>query len=102
MNGTGLILWLVVMGLLFYFMVYKPQKKQEKAARILRNSIAPGDTIETIGGFTGRVLSVKEDEVVFETGADRTKLVVKKWGVRYRQPAEGSDESPASASAEEK
>lgn len=102
MNGTGLILWLVVMGLLFYFMVYKPQKKQEKAARILRNSIAPGDTIETIGGFTGRVLSVKEDEVVFETGADRTKLVVKKWGVRYRQPAWGSDESAASASAEEK
>ena len=89
-NTTGLLLWVAVMGLLFYFMVYRPQKKQEKAARILRNSITPGDTIETIGGFTGRVLTVKDDEVVFETGADRTKLVIKKWGIRFRQPAENA------------
>ncbi len=91
MNGVGFILWLAVMALLFYFMVYKPQKKQEKAARILRNSLTQGDTIETIGGLTGRILSVKEDDVVFETGADRTKLVIKKWGIRYRQPAEGAE-----------
>lgn len=87
--GMGtFVMWAVVMGVLFYFMVYRPQKKQEKAARILRNSISVGDTIETIGGFTGRVLSVKDDDVVFETGADRTKLVIKKWGIRFRTPAE--------------
>lgn len=84
------IMWAVVMAVLFYFMVYRPQKKQEKAARILRNSISVGDTIETIGGFTGRVLSVKDDDVVFETGADRTKLVIKKWGIRFRTPAENA------------
>ena len=92
MDTAGLILWVVIMGTLFYFMVYRPQKKQEKAARILRNSIAVGDTIETIGGFTGRIISIKDDDVVFETGADRTKLVIKKWGIRYRTPAEDAEE----------
>ena len=94
-GASGLILWIGVMGVLFYLMVYRPQKKQEKAARILRNSIAPGDIIETIGGFTGRVLSVKDDDVVFETGSDRIKLVIKKWAVRYRQPAEAAADGSA-------
>lgn len=102
MDTAGIILWVIVMGLLFYFMVYRPQKKQEKAARILRNSLATGDTIETIGGFTGRVLSIKDDDVTFETGSDRTKLVIKKWGIRYRTPAENASGASESSSSEEK
>ncbi len=90
-DPTTVILWLAVMGILFYFMVYRPQKKQEKAARILRNSLSVGDTIDTIGGFTGRVLSIKDDEVTFETGADRIKLVIKKWGIRTRYAAESEN-----------
>ncbi|MBQ2650337.1 MAG: preprotein translocase subunit YajC, partial [Clostridia bacterium] len=81
MNGTmGFVVWLVIMVAFMYFMVYRPQKKQENAAKVLRNSLTPGDTIETIGGFTGRIVSIKDEDVVFETGADKTKLVVKKWG----------------------
>lgn len=89
MKGTmGFIVWVVIMVAFMYFMVYRPQKKQENAAKVLRNSLTPGDTIETIGGFTGRIVSIKDDDVVFETGADKTKLVVKKWGIRSRTPAE--------------
>ena len=89
MNGTmGFVLWLVIMVAFMYFMVYRPQKKQENAAKVLRNSLTPGDTIETIGGFTGRIVSIKDEDVVFETGADKTKLVVKKWGIRSRTPAD--------------
>ena len=88
MKGTiCFLVWLAIMLAFMYFMVYRPQKKQENAARVLQNSLTPGDTIETIGGFTGRVVSIKDDEVVFETGADKTKLVVKKWGIRSRTPA---------------
>ncbi|MBQ3091679.1 MAG: preprotein translocase subunit YajC [Clostridia bacterium] len=89
MNGTmGFVVWLVIMVAFMYFMVYRPQKKQENAAKVLRNSLTPGDTIETIGGFTGRIVSIKDEDVVFETGADKTKLVVKKWGIRSRTPAD--------------
>ncbi len=88
MNGAmGFIAWVAIMLAFMYFMVYRPQKKQENAARVLQNSLTPGDIIETIGGFTGRVVSIKDDEVVFETGADKTKLVIKKWGIRSRTPA---------------
>ena len=89
MNGTmGFVVWLVIMVAFMYFMVYRPQKKQENAAKVLRNSLTPGDTIETIGGITGRIVSIKDEDVVFETGADKTKLVVKKWGIRSRTPAD--------------
>ena len=89
MNGTmGFVVWLVIMVAFMYFMVYRPQKKQENAAKVLRNSLTPGDTIETIGGFTGRIVSIKDEDVVFETGADKTKLVVKKWGIRSLTPAD--------------
>lgn len=101
---TGYI-WIVLMLALFYFMLIRPQKKKEKADRILRNSLKPGDLIVTIGGFTGRVLNVKDDIVTFETGADRTKLTIKKWAIQSKEsPEEESkaEELPENSSKEDK
>lgn len=92
------LIWLVVMVAIFYFLLIRPQKKKEKADRMLRNNLQPGDTIVTIGGFTGRVLAVKDTEVVFETGSDRTKLTVKKWAIQTREPA--AEEAAQDTSAE--
>lgn len=89
------LIWLVVMVAIFYFLLIRPQKKKEKADRVLRNSLEPGDTIVTIGGFTGRVLSVKDTEVVFETGSDRTKLTVKKWAIQTKEAPEDKAEDNA-------
>lgn len=86
--------WIIVMVAMFYFMIIRPQKKKEQEDRKLRNSLAVGDQIVTIGGFTGRVLDVKEDEVVFETGAARTRLTVKKWAIQSRVGAEVKKEEP--------
>lgn len=92
--------WLILMALMFYFLLIRPQKKKEKADRILRNNLQPGDEIVTIGGFTGKVLSVKDDDIVFETGAAKTKLTVKKWAIQSRiSPEQEIKETPA---AEEK
>ncbi len=88
MGDYTMIIWLVVMVLVFYFLIIRPQKKREKQERELRNSIQPGDEIVTIGGFIGRVLSVKDDTVTFETGAARTKLTVKKWAIQTRTSPE--------------
>ena len=86
-------IWLAVMAAVFYFLIIRPQKKKEKQERALRNSIQPGDEIVTIGGFVGRVLSVKDDVVTFEMGADRTKMTVKKWAIQTRTSPE--QEKPA-------
>ena len=101
-GGTFTIVWLVIMVALFYFMLIRPQKKKEKADRQLRASLQAGDKIVTIGGFTGRILSVKDDEVTFETGAAKTRLTVKKWAIQTREgPEVESVEEPVAEETEE-
>ena len=99
MGAYGTIIWLVIMIALFYFMLIRPQKKKEKADRQLRASLQPGDKIVTIGGFTGRILSIKDDEITFETGAAKTRLTIKKWAIQTREGPEV--EAPVEAEAEE-
>lgn len=104
MGSYGTIIWLVIMVALFYFMLIRPQKKKDKADRQLRASLQAGDKIVTIGGFTGKILSIKDDEVTFETGASKTRLTVKKWAIQTREgpEAEPAEEDPATAEEESK
>jgi len=73
---------LVVMVAVFYFMIIRPQKKQEKETAKMLDGLTPGDTISTVGGIIGVVLKVKDDMVLIETGADRTRVQIAKWAVR--------------------
>lgn len=66
----------VVLIVLFYFLIIRPQRKRDKAERDMRNSIDVGDEVSTIGGFIGRVVSIKDDVLVIETSSDRTKLKI--------------------------
>lgn len=84
MDWTAYI-WIGATMLLFYFLLIMPQKKREKKDRILRNSLEARDHIVTIGGIVGKILTVKEDEITIETGADRTKLTLKKWCVQSKE-----------------
>jgi len=103
MGNNGMLIWIVVMIAVFYFLIIRPQKKREKAERMLRNSIQPGDEIVTIGGFVGKVLSVKDDTVTFETGADRTKLTIKKYAIQSRtSPQQEVKEEPVAEESAEK
>ncbi len=68
------ILMLVAMFAILYFLMIRPQKKQEKADAQMRESLQIGDEVITVGGIMGRIVTVKEDSIVIETGADKTKL----------------------------
>ena len=84
-NPTSIIMtvgMLVVMVAVFYFMIIRPQKKQEKETAKMLDELTPGDTISTVGGIIGVVLKVKDDMVLIETGADRTRIQIAKWAVR--------------------
>lgn len=78
MTGTesmlSLFFTLALMVLLLYFMIYRPQKKQEKKDAAMRNSLEIGDQVTTIGGVIGRVVAIKDDSFVLETGSDRVKI----------------------------
>lgn len=51
----------------------------------MRNNIQVGDEIVTAGGIVGRVVSVREDTLVVETGGERSKVRIKRWAVQSNQ-----------------
>jgi preprotein translocase subunit YajC len=73
-NGWVTIAMLVLMLAVFYFFLYRPQKKQEKQINDMRNSLEVGDEITTIGGIIGKVISIKEETVMIETGNEKNKI----------------------------
>lgn len=89
-GGLGSMIYMVVLILMLvalYFFTIRPQQKQEKQLREMRNQLQVGDEITTIGGIIGKVISIKEETVMIETGHDRTKIrilrdAVKKVDVR--------------------
>lgn len=86
-SSMSMIIMIVAMFGLMYFMMIRPQKKKQKEDQMMRDNIQPGDEITTIGGICGRVVSVKEDSYVIETGADRNKMKITKWAVQMNNTA---------------
>ena len=78
----GGIFLIVIMFVAMYFLMIRPQKKQEKEVNDMRNNLQVGDEITTIGGIIGKIISIKEETVMIETGHDRTKIRILKTAVR--------------------
>ena len=75
------ILPIVIILVVFYFLLIRPENKKKKEIANMRNSLAVGDKITTIGGIIGRVTNVKDDQITIETGNDKSKLRLAKWAV---------------------
>ena len=78
---TGVLPFALIL-VLMYFMMIRPQRKKQKEEQQMRNSIRVGDEITTIGGIVGRVVTVKDETLVIETGANCNKMVIKKWALQ--------------------
>ncbi len=72
----------ILIFVLMYFMMIRPQKKKQKEEQEMRNNLRVGDELTTIGGIRGRVVSIKEDSIVLESGTDRTKIQFMKWAIQ--------------------
>ena len=66
----------------FHFFGVRPQKKQEQAVAQMRDSLQVGDEITTIGGIIGKIVSIKEETMIIETGRDHTRIRLLKTAVR--------------------
>ena len=73
---------LILIFVLMYFIMIRPQKKKQKEEQQMRNNLRVGDELTTIGGVCGRVVSIKDDTITIETGADRTKMQFRKWAIQ--------------------
>jgi len=80
-EGGGMIIMIVVMIGIFYFFMIRPENKKKKKLAEMRSSLSVGDTITTIGGIFGKVVSVAEDKITFETSEDRVRIQVAKWAI---------------------
>lgn len=92
-----MIIMMVVMLVVMYFIMIRPQKKKQQEEQKLRDSVQIGDEITTIGGITGRVVTVKEDSIVIETGAERNKLKLMRWAIQTNNTANERAESEKAA-----
>ena len=70
----NLVITIVGLIAVFYFMLYRPQKKQEKETRDLLESLQVGDEITTHSGIIGKIVSMKDETVTIETSKDKTKI----------------------------
>lgn len=74
MSILSLIIPFALIAIVFYFFLIRLQKKQEKEAAQMRDSLQVGDEVTTIGGIIGRVVSIKDETFTLETSRDRTKM----------------------------
>ena len=67
----SLLLSLVVMGLFFYFIILRPQKKEQKRLNEMLSALATGDVVLTTSGFSGVVIDITDDTVIVEFGNNK-------------------------------
>ncbi len=113
-NGGGAWGTIIMLGLLFvflYFFMIRPQKKQERKDNEMRNSLAVGDEVTTIGGIIGKVISIKGETFVLETTREKTQIrflrgAIRSIDVKVAEVAaaivEAKDNEPAAEAPEEK
>jgi len=83
-----------------FFFMNRSQKKKQKEEQEKRDSVQIGDEITTIGGIMGRVVTVKEDTLIIETGADRNKMKIAKWAISVNNTANEKAEAERQAAKE--
>lgn len=75
------VISIVILIAVFYFFMIRPEKKKKKQIEEMRSSLSVGDPIVTIGGMVGKIVSISDDDIVFESGEDRVRIEVKKWAI---------------------
>ncbi len=73
---------IVLLVLFFYFAMIRPQRKQERKDAEMRDALAVGDEVTTIGGIIGKVISIKEETFVLESTKDKTRIRFLKGAIR--------------------
>ena len=80
-QGMSSIIMIVALFAIMYFMMIRPEHKRKTKAQEMRDGLKTGDTITTIGGIIGKVVSVNNDTFVIETGEDRVRVEFAKWAL---------------------
>lgn len=86
-SSSSMIIMMIAMFGIMYFVMIRPQKKRQKEEQAMREAVEVGDEITTIGGICGKVVTTKEDALIIETGADRNRMMIKRWAIQMNNTA---------------
>ena len=73
---------LILIFVVFWFMLIRPQRKKDKQVKEMLNNLKAGDRICTIGGIYGTITGIKDDTVTLSVGRENTTMVVARWAIR--------------------
>ena len=73
---------MILIFVIFYFMLIRPQRKKDKEAKKMLENLKVGDRICTIGGIYGTIMDIKDDTVTLAVGRDNLSMVVARWSIR--------------------
>ena len=74
--------YLLFFGVIMYLLIFLPQKRKDKKAKALMDSLQVGHRVTTHSGIVGKVVNIKDDVVTLESGVERTQIELKKWAIR--------------------
>jgi preprotein translocase subunit YajC len=80
-GGIGTIIPLILMFVLFYFLLIRPQQKRQKAVKQMQSDLKKGDKVVTIGGLHGFIDSIDENKAVIKCG-DGSRLTFERNAIR--------------------
>lgn len=70
-SNTFMVVWMVVLIAIMYFMMIRPQKKEQNRIKAMLADMAVGDSVVTTSGFYGVVIDLTEEDVIIEFGNNR-------------------------------
>ncbi|TWX51707.1 preprotein translocase subunit YajC [Colwellia hornerae] len=86
-DGTSMLIMLAVFGLVFYFMIYRPQAKRVKEHKGLMSALSKGDEVLTQGGIVGKIVKVSDEkDYIVVSVAEGTEVVLQKAAINAVLP----------------
>ena len=82
LESMGMFLPLILLGVVFFFFIIRPESKRKKAAAKLLSELIVGDEVTTIGGLVGKIVQLKDDSAVIESGPERTRVKILRWAIK--------------------
>ena len=86
-GGMEMLIMLVVFGLVFYFMIYRPQAKRVKEHKGLMSTLSKGDEVLTQGGIVGKIVKVSDEkDFLVISVAEAVEVVLQKSAINAVLP----------------
>lgn len=97
-SSLSLIVWLVILIAIMYFLMIRPQRKEQKRVNAMLADMAVGDSVVTTSGFYGVILDISDDDVIVEFGNNKNcRIPMRKSAIAEVEKADAAYETPADA-----